>query len=104
MPGVNYRPVEARSMRTGASRALPHLPHPEPLTFATGDAPGSPSRRRWRQGIPDRILTNLVLGLEVDQHVRPAQARGDAVLEGVGDRVGVLERGAGAELNVEVDV
>ena len=47
---------------------------------------------------------DLVLGLEVDQHVGAAGARGDLVLERVGGAVRVLERRPGAELDVEVDV
>ena len=51
--------------------------------------------------VPGRTL---VFGLEVDQHVGVAQARLDRVLEQVGDRVGVLQRGARPELHVQVDV
>src|SRR5215216_5369437 len=47
---------------------------------------------------------DAVLGLEVDQDVRALEAVADRVLECVGDAVGVLERGARAELDVDVDV
>ena len=45
-----------------------------------------------------------VLGLEVDQHVRAPNAGRDQVLELVGGAVGVLERGPGTELDVQIDV
>src|SRR3954454_24466957 len=47
---------------------------------------------------------HAVLGLEVDEDVGSAEVAADRVLQLVGDRVGVLERGAGAELDVDVDV
>src|SRR4051812_1698817 len=47
---------------------------------------------------------HAVLGLEVDEDVGPTQSPGDLILQLGGGGVGVLERGAGAELDVEVDV
>ena len=46
----------------------------------------------------------MILGLEVNQDVGADQSRGDLLLELVGGAVGVLERGPGAELDVQIDV
>src|SRR3954466_14414857 len=47
---------------------------------------------------------DAVLRLEVDEDVGAAEVAADRVLELVGDRVRVLERGSRAELDVDVDV
>ena len=47
---------------------------------------------------------HAVLGLEVDEHVGPRQSGRDFVLQLVRGSMSVLERRAGAELHVQVDV
>ena len=63
-----------------------------------GRAPAALARRDLLAG------AHAVLGLEVDEHVGRAEAVADGGLEPVRDAVGVLERHAGAERPVQVDV
>jgi hypothetical protein len=48
--------------------------------------------------------SQTVLGLQVNQNVGATDRGGYAVLELVGDAVGLLQRRAGAELDVDVHV
>src|SRR4051812_50210381 len=62
--------------------------------------------RRFRAatGLDLLARADAVLRLEVDEDVGAAEVAADRVLELVGDRVRVLERGSRAELDVDVDV
>src|SRR5207302_9068953 len=65
---------------------------------------GAGLRSSSLRGSAPALVDDLVGGLQVDEHVGALDPRADLVLELVRDLVRALERRAGGELHVQIDV